>query len=117
MQRDKIIAIDFDGVIYDKHTKTLLPGAAESIETLFNEGYTLILWTCRVSNRLAKARNILRRENLLQYFAAINQNSPNFMYKTSAKISANYYIDDHNLGGFPGWEATIKLILGGRDDR
>lgn len=109
-RRDKILAIDFDGTLYDGKTRDLVPGAAEAIPKLYHAGYVLILWTCRTGNRLKNAENILKRFDLLQYFTSVNQNWEHLRYKTSEKVCAGWYIDDRNIGGFPGWDAVLKEL-------
>lgn len=49
----KVIAIDLDGVIcseektFEKPLAVVLPGAVEGINSLFNAGHTIIIWTAR----------------------------------------------------------------------
>lgn len=113
MRRKKILAIDFDGVIYDKRKKEIMPGCGETLRALKEAGYTLVLWTCRSGNRLANAKNILRKHGLYDLFSSFNENPPDLKlkYKISAKLLANIYIDDGNLGGFPGWQKVARMIL------
>ena len=47
---DKILAIDFDDTIVDSNYPTIVrlrEGAKEYINKLYNEGYYIIIWTCR----------------------------------------------------------------------
>lgn len=111
MQRDKVIAIDFDGVIYDKKRKQLVEGASNAIKTLNENGYILVLWTCRTGNTLSNAINILKRHELYECFYCINQNPKFIKYKTSCKVCAAVYIDDRNIGGFLGWDKILKILV------
>lgn len=104
----KIVAIDFDGVLYDG--KSIIQGSAEGLAWFKEHGYKIILWTCRNGNRLANAKNILRKAGILHYFDAINENIEPTLYKTSRKILCSIFIDDKNIGGFPGWDKIIKIM-------
>lgn len=110
MQRDKVIAIDFDGTIYNSTNKQLINGAKEAIKILHQKGYVLVLWTCRSGNRLKNAINILKQYDLYQYFYCINE-TPDFVkYKVSCKVCASFYIDDRNIGGFIGWNKVLDIL-------
>jgi len=113
MKRDKIIAIDFDGTIWDKDKKELLSGCENALRDLKDAGYVLVLWTCRNGNRLANAKNILKEHGLHDLFSAFNEHPPRIKlkYKTSAKLLAGVFIDDRNLGGFPGWKRVVDLLV------
>lgn len=112
MRRDNVIAIDFDGVIYDAKARTLVPGAAEGIRKLHVHGYILVLWTCRTGNRLSNALNILQKYYLRDCFTAINETPVCVPYKVSCKVCAAWYIDDRNIGGFIGWDKVMELLIG-----
>lgn len=108
-RKHRTVAIDFDGTIYNNKTKELMPDAAKALKYLHAKGYILILWTCRDGNRLANAVNILKKYEIYECFSAVNSNVETMKFKTSNKIVACIYIDDRNLGGFPGWDKIIKL--------
>lgn len=98
----KIVAVDFDGTIikYDKdaYKKTdldyeFMPNAKEVIAWI-NEHFYTILWTCRCGSGLQQALNFLDRNGI--YFNSILKNAPLF-FRTSQKVYADVYIDDHGL--------------------
>ncbi len=110
MQRDKVLAIDFDGTIYDKKTKSMVDGAENAIRELHRRGYVLVLWTCRTGNALANAKNIMKRYGVMDFFYCINE-TPDFVkYKTSCKVCAKWYIDDRSIGGFVGWKKVLEIL-------
>lgn len=77
MQRDKVLAIDFDGTIYDKKTKSMVDGAENAIRELHRRGYVLVLWTCRTGNALANAKK--HHEKIRRYgFLLLYQRNPRF---------------------------------------
>ena len=45
-------------------------------------------------------------------FYAVNKNYPEEVYDEtiSRKIQADIYIDDRNIGGFPGWSAIWQML-------
>ena len=107
------IAVDFDGTIvehkYPQIGKEQL-FAFETIRALIEQKHQLILWTYRAGKELDEAIEYCR-ENGVEFFA-VNKNYPEEHYdgSISRKIDADIYIDDRNVGGFPGWSAVWQII-------
>lgn len=114
-RRYKIAAVDFDGVIKPtiENNKYLPPDPKcyDVLRDLKNNGWKLVLWTCRAGRNLKAALNYLERHGFLEAFDAINDNVHPMRYKTSQKIVATVYIDDRVIGGFPGWDAVRRELL------
>lgn len=113
-----IIAIDFDGTIVEHkfpQIGNVLPNAFEVMKELQENGHKLILWTYRDGEDLKNAVSLCK-ENGVRFYA-VNHSKPNEDYDKymSRKIYADIYIDDRNIGGFPGWEAIRYMILGDGD--
>ncbi|MGB0890716.1 MAG: BT0820 family HAD-type phosphatase [Flavobacteriaceae bacterium] len=109
-----IIAIDFDGtIVEDGYPKIGEPMifAFETIKKLQQEGHRLILWTYRCGSKLQEAVDFCK-ENGIEFYA-VNKNYPEEIFdgKISRKIHADLFIDDRNLGGFPGWTEVYKQIF------
>mgnify|MGYP005996489983 FL=1 len=109
-----IIAIDFDGTIVEDG----YPGigepmifAFETMKKLQQEGHRLILWTYRSGRKLQEAVDFCK-ENGIEFYA-VNKSYPeeNLDGKISRKIHADLFVDDRNLGGFPGWTEVYKQIF------
>ena len=131
----KTIAIDYDGCIVKDGAcpdgGELMPGAVDAIKRLAR-AYTLILWTCREGPALSTAMAMCKQHRLP--FSAVNtcegltpsrpsvsrnntisrtmkqrtgKNWEVWTYRPR-KIGADVYIDDKNLGGFPGWDAVVR---------
>ena len=113
------IAVDFDGTIvehaYPKIGKDML-FAFETLRELQKHGALLILWTFRAGSELDEAVMYCRKKGI--EFYAVNRNYPEEVYddSISRKINADVYIDDKNVGGFPGW-STIWQKLSLYDER
>ncbi len=111
----KIVAIDFDGTIKPTVQSNLYdPPTTECINTLRDlkeNGWKLVLWTCRAGRNLTAAKNYLSKYEILDLFDGINENVQPMRYKTSQKIVATIYIDDRMIGGFPGWETVREKLL------
>lgn len=117
-----IICVDFDGVCVEETWPTYtsdVPEAGESLRALQAEGHKLIIWTCRVEAEYWGPDSGKRfvREWLLKnelHDVEINRNRPErlkvFYGNQARKVSADVYIDDKNLGGFPGWRKTLEII-------
>jgi len=72
--------------------------------------HQLILWTYRSGKELDEAVEFCKERGI--EFYAVNKNYPEEEYdgSISRKIDAELYIDDRNLGGFPGWSAVWQTI-------
>ncbi len=107
------IAVDFDGTIveheYPKIGKEKL-FAFRTLKELEKQGARLILWTFRTGKELQEAVEYCKNNGI--EFYAINKNYPEeVMDETvSRKIDADIYIDDKNLGGFPGWSEVWQVL-------
>lgn len=108
-----IIAVDFDGTIvehkYPSIGKTKL-FAFETLKALQQKQHTLILWTYRSGKELGEAIEFCKKNGV--EFYAINKNYPEEVFndEISRKINADVYIDDRNLGGFPGWSKVWEML-------
>ncbi|HBI82025.1 MAG TPA: hydrolase [Bacteroidales bacterium] len=107
------VAVDFDGTIvendYPQLGKPML-FAFETLKELQKRGFTLILWTIRTGKLLDEAVEFCRQNGV--EFYAINQNHPEEVFDASLprKIEVDVFIDDRNLGGFPGWEKVFSML-------
>ena len=115
-RRYKIAAVDFDGTIKPAEENGKYPPPEPECRAVLRDlkknGWKLVLWTCRAGRNLTAAINYLKRHDLYDLFDAINDNIHPMRYKTSQKIVATIYIDDRVIGGFPGWDAVRKELLG-----
>jgi hypothetical protein len=108
------IAVDFDGTIveheYPKIGKEML-FAFRTLKELEKQGARLILWTFRTGKELDEAVEYCRQNGI--EFYAVNRNYPEEIFdgNISRKIDADLFIDDKNLGGFPGWSAVWQEIF------
>ena len=94
-----IIAVDFDGTIARSNYPVIQgeqPYAGEVLRQLHQDGHYIIIWTCRCGKPLLDAVNWLL--DVARYGEGGN------------KVYAHVYIDDKNLGGFPGWRECLETI-------
>lgn len=114
IQDSMIIAIDFDGTISRGKFPAitgLQPYALDVINRLYESGHYLIINTCRSDDHLLEAINWLLGQGIK--FHRVNDNHPEESARynnNSRKIYAHLYIDDKNLGGFPGWLLAEEQI-------
>lgn len=102
----KIIAIDFDGTIVEHKYPEIGPEmlfAFTTLRELQKKGHRLLLWTYRNGHLLDEAVQYCLKHGI--EFYAVNENYPGETKEDqgSRKIYADIYIDDRNIGGFPGW--------------
>lgn len=107
------IAVDFDGTIveheYPEIGKEML-FAFLTLKELNKKGARLILWTFRSGKELDEAVEFCRKNGV--EFYAVNKNYPEEVMNdtVSRKIDADIFIDDRNLGGFPGWSEVWQML-------
>ena len=108
------IAVDFDGTIVEHE----YPGigkeklfAFQTLKELEKLGARLILWTFRAGAELDEAVEYCRKNGI--EFYAVNKNYPEEVFDEtiSRKIDADYFIDDKNIGGFPGWSEIWQILV------
>jgi hypothetical protein len=108
------IAVDFDGTIVEHE----YPGigkeklfAFQTLKALEKMGAQLILWTFRTGKELDEAVEYCRKNGI--EFYAVNKNYPEEIFDetVSRKINADIYIDDKNVGGFPGWSGVWQILI------
>ena len=110
------IAVDFDGTIVEHKYPEIgeeLLFAIETLKELQRQQHQIILWTFRSNRELDEAVEYCSGRGL--EFYAVNKNYPeeNFDDNISRKINADLYIDDRNLGGFPGWGVVLEMVQNG----
>ena len=107
------IAVDFDGTIvehdYPDIGKEML-FAFTTLKKLQERGALLILWTFRTGNELNDAVAFCKKNGV--EFYAVNANYPEEKPSDGMprKINADIYIDDKNIGGFPGWGEIMNIL-------
>jgi len=100
--QNMILAIDFDGTIAETEypkINGLKDNAKEKINALYAEGHTIIIYSCRINQPAEMMKAFLDEQGILYHY--INENLPQrtqIYGGDSRKISADLYIDDHNIG-------------------
>lgn len=116
-KKPKIIAVDFDGTLCENKWPEIGGPNFHLIWFLMEQqqkyGAKLILWTCRVGDRLAEAVQWCKDHGL--EFDAVNTNLPEvleWMGTDSRKIYADVYIDDRNDTELPFVPYNPKYKVG-----
>ncbi len=107
------IAVDFDGTIVEHEFPYIGKEkifAFQTLKDIQKRGWQIILWTCRSGKELNEAVEYCHNNGL--DFYAVNKNYPEEVFdpSNSPKIEADIYIDDRNIGGFPGWGEIWHLL-------
>ncbi len=107
------IAVDFDGTIVEHEYPAIGKEklfAFRTLRELEKRGARLILWTFRHGKELEEAVEFCRQNGI--EFYAVNKNYPEEVFddSISRKINADIYIDDRNVGGFPGWSEIWQIL-------
>jgi hypothetical protein len=108
------LAIDFDGTIVEHRYPEIgreMLFAFDTLKALQQQGHQLILWTYRTGRELDDAVDYCRKNGI--EFYAINNSYPEEVFNNnfaSRKIMADVFIDDKNIGGFPGWGVIWNML-------
>lgn len=107
------IAVDFDGTIVEHAYPAIGKEklfAFRTLKELEKMGARLILWTFRAGKELDEAVEFCKTNGI--EFYAVNKNYPEEIYteSVSRKVDADIYIDDKNVGGFPGWSEIWQML-------
>lgn len=107
------IAVDFDGTIVEHEYPRIGKEKLFAFRTLMElekRGALLILWTFRTGTELDEAIEYCRQNGI--EFYAVNKNYPEEVpdESVSRKINADIFIDDKNIGGFPGWSEVWQIL-------
>ena len=107
------IAVDFDGTIVEHKFPEIGKEKTFAIQTLRQlqqEGHKIILFTSREGKELEQAVAFCRERGL--EFYAVNGNQPEdaMFPRQTAKVIADVYIDDRNLGGLPDWSTIYRML-------
>ena len=109
-----VLAVDFDGTVVEDRYPEIgkpLPFAIDTLKRLHADGHRLVLWTFRHGRPLRNAVDFLESQGVELY--AVNQSFPEESEQLdgySRKIHADWFIDDRNIGGFPGWGVVYQQI-------
>lgn len=119
---DKVICVDFDGTIFawgDLYEKTPpLPGAVDFMRALKQQGWTIVIFTSRMSPTWWAAEGKdLKQERIFQS-SFIEKRLGDYGIPwdriTAEKVPAEYYIDDKAIeyeGNTFSWKQIAERIL------
>lgn len=108
-----IYAVDFDGTLCEEAFPDIGKPNVKLINHLIKrqkEGNKLILWTCRIGDRLEEAISWCKQYNL--EFDAVNANLPEIVEQwggESRKIFADVYIDDKAINK-PKYQVPYRQV-------
>ena len=117
--RPRVIAVDFDGTLCENKWPAIGAPNKDLIYELKirqRRGEKIILWTCRMGERLDAAIEWCKKQGL--DFDAVNENLPEIVELfggDSRKIFADEYIDDKMFG--IEYELPYKEDVSGKKDK
>ena len=107
------IAVDFDGTIVDHEYPAIGKEklfAFITLKELQKRGALLILWTFREGKELQEAVDYCSQNGIVFYAVNRNYQEEQWTDGTPRKINVDIFIDDKNVGGFPGWGEVLNMI-------
>lgn len=110
-----ILAVDFDGTItkynnykHFSYNDPPMEDAVDVLNRLYRDGCVIIINSCRCYlSDIIEAKNYLLFHGIP--FDFFNKNVP-WLGFDSRKVYGDYYIDDKNIFGFPGWLVCEREI-------
>jgi hypothetical protein len=107
------IAVDFDGTVVEHAYPDIgreMLFAFDTLKALQKKGHKLILWTFRAGQYVEEAVDYCHQNGI--EFYAVNKSYPEEVLEPgiSRKINADIFIDDRNIGGFPGWGEIYQML-------
>jgi hypothetical protein len=108
------IAVDFDGTIVEHRYPAIGEEklfAFDTLKQLQKLGHQLVLWTFRHGKELNEAVDYCKKNGVVFY--AVNKSYPEESFDAenmSRKLDVDLFIDDRNIGGFPGWSEIWQLL-------
>lgn len=112
--KDFVVSIDFDDTIYTNKfpdTGDLMPGMKALVNTLYDQGFVILINTCRAQTAEQNAKQRLLQDDVM--FDLINENAQyliDFYDVDCRKLSADIHIDDKNTGGIPPPDMILSEI-------
>lgn len=110
---NNIIAIDFDGTLTCTNEFPIIGDLREEanyfINKWYQEGFYIIIWTCRSEPKDLEPMKDFLKIHKIPYHK-INENIDELNFKPYPKIFANWYLDDRSLTGFPGFRIADEII-------
>jgi hypothetical protein len=107
------IAVDFDGTIVEHEYPAIGKEklfAFQTLKQLEKMGACIILWTFRTGKELDEAVEFCRKNGVEFYAVNMNYQGEVPDETVSRKINADIFIDDKNVGGFPGWSEVWQIL-------
>lgn len=108
------IAVDFDGTVAELAYPEIgepRKDAKYFINKLYDEGYTIMLNTCRTGDHEILVKDWMKEQGIKYHTINTNlKEDIEFYGCDSRKISADVYIDDKCVAGLPSWEEIYDII-------
>ncbi len=113
----RVVCVDFDGTIVkwgplmQKH-KRGIPGAVKAVRAFKKAGYTVVIFTSRLSPSWHEASGENMKEQADYVFDTLTRLGVPFDYVTAEKVPAQFYIDDKAIE-FTGdnWTEIAERVL------
>jgi len=118
-QADKVLCIDFDGVLYPRDelfaSPAPIPGAKAAMQRLRRAGYKLVIFTSRLSPTYLDAQGEDFGEQRAYVEGLLERDGIPFDDVTAEKVPAAVYLDDRALRFDDNWNAVTDFVLFSRE--
>lgn len=111
MSREMVIAVDFDGTLFDfGEDGNLHPisGAKEALKDLRLQGHRIVVYTCRTGIAQRKG-NLLQEVNFIKNILNANEIEYDEIFM-GEKMVADVYVDDRGVTFEGDWNETFRRV-------
>ena len=114
-----VICVDFDGTIYPwaplMAEPAPVPGAAEALRRFRDYGYTIVIFTSRLSPTWLTEAGETAADQRAHIEKLLHRDGIPHDGITAEKIPAEFYVDDRAVRFHDNWREITHLILWSRD--
>lgn len=116
-----VVCLDFDGTLYEPRPlyeePDPKPGAVEAVKRLKAAGFTVVVFTSRLSPTWLATSRFTASDQLDRIESVLRRDGIPFDLVTAEKVPAAWYVDDRAIHFGGDWPAITDWILWSRDDR
>jgi hypothetical protein len=111
-----VVCIDFDATIVPWKTvdhihKRALPGAVKAVRALKKAGYTIVIFTSRLSPTWHKYAELDPQEQIDYVSSTLERLKIPYDFITAEKVPAQWYIDDKAIEYRDNWNEILERVL------
>jgi len=107
-----VIAVDFDGVIFDPETSKLIPGAKEALEEIKSLKGKIVIFSGRCGQGGELIRKYTNKDPDAEMRSFLEENKIPYdeIWTGTAKPLADWFVEDKAIPPFQGWDHVLEFV-------